>query len=396
MKNALVLQSGGPTSVINSSLYGVIEEVNNHKDIIDKLYASIYGIDGLINDELIDITSYDGSNLINTPGAIIGSTRHVLSADINDRLYDLIINNLIKYNIGYFYIIGGNDSMDTANKMHIYLKDKNIDIKVIGIPKTIDNDIEGIDHTPGFGSAAKYVINALTLLKEDMSSYKKGRVTVVEIMGRDSGWLTACAKLVSSVDLIIIPEVPFDMDDFLIKVEEIYKKKQSVLVCVSEGIKNSDNEYISSLYFKNEHDDFNHIQLGGVSHILTSFISKKLKLNVRAIELNLLQRCFSIINSKRDVMEAINCGKKAVLYSLTSESGKMVTMKRSSSKEYNIDFDLVDLNISANNVKKLPNKYISGRYDISDSYKEYVLPLIEGEIYPTYENGIIKLSKKLY
>ena len=390
MKNCLVLQSGGPTSVINSSLYGIIHEAKNHKDKIDKIYGSLYGIDGILEDEIINIDDLDDPLLFQTPGAILGSTRHNLPTNSDDNIYKNIYETLNKYNIGYLFIIGGNDSMDSANKINKYLIKSNIDIKVIGIPKTIDNDIEGIDHTPGYGSAAKYIANTIKLIKQDTKCYKKGRITVVEIMGRDAGWLTAAAALSNSADMIIVPEVIFDIDNFICKVKEIYDKNNSCLVCVSEGIKDKDGKYISSLFYKDEKDDFAHVQLGGVGNVLITLILNKLNIKLRAIELNLPQRCFSIINSKTDVNEAIGSGKYGIISALSGKTGYMVSIKRKENKDYEIYYDLVDLDIAANNVRHLDNKYIDGAFNINKSFIDYAKPLIQGEIDITFEDGIIK------
>ena len=391
MKNVLVLQSGGPTAVINSSLYGVITEATKHKDVFGTIFGSYYGIDGVIDDNLVDLSSFNDDNLLYTPGAIIGSTRHKLSDDLSDPIYSRILETLKKHNIGYFYLIGGNDSMDSANKIHEYLSSISYDCVVLGIPKTIDNDLVGIDHTPGYGSAIKYIANSLRLIKQDTLCYKKGRVTIVEVMGRDAGWLAAGAKLSGVSDMILVPEVPFNKDLFLEKVEEIYKKNSSVLVVVSEGIKDKEGNYISASLYQNEHDKFSHTQLGGAAIALVDMVSSDLHLSVRAIELNLPQRCFSPLSSLTDINEAISCGKETVIRSLSNISGKMITIKRN--KKGEITFDVIPLSLVANTVRYLDDKYIEGNFDISNTFIDYAMPLIQGEINPKYENGLIVLSK---
>ena len=399
-KSCIVLQSGGPTSVINASLYGVIKEAKKHIEI-SNLYGALNGIDGLLNNRLINLFKQDDkeiSRLLYTPSAILGTVRHFLPNDFNNKTYELIYNQLVKYDIGYFILIGGNDSMDTINKLSTYLKLKEYDCKFIGVCKTIDNDLVLTDHTPGYGSAIKYIATTISEIKEDTSCYENGRVTIVELMGRDAGWLTAGSKLASvngnGPDLIYLPEVSFNIDAFLNDVKKIYDKNKKVLVAISEGIKDENNEYILKKYkYLNDNDVFGHMQLGGASSVLASIVHEKLNLPVRSIELNLPQRCASHIGSLTDINEAKNCGIQAIRLLIKNESGKMVAIKRVSDNPYKVKYVGVNLNDVANKVKEFPSNWIINGNDISNEYIKYAMPLIKGTIKMEEENGIVRYAK---
>ena len=388
-KTLIIGQSGGPTSVINASLVGAVKEALKHEEI-DRVLGAFHGIDGILNSNYYTFTCDDDlETLTKTPAAALGSVRFKLTNDFNDPIYDKILKKFNEENVGYFFYIGGNDSMDTCNKLSLYFKEKNIDIKVIGVPKTIDNDLVHTDHSPGYGSACKYVATTLMEIAEDINVYKKGRVTIVEIMGRDAGWLTASAKLANltnqNIDLIYLPEVAFDIESFLEKVKSIYDKKQKVLVAVSEGIKDKDDNYILKYRNFNNNDSFGHMQLGGVALVLSEMVSTRLGISVRAIELNLPQRCASHIASLTDVKEAQNCGKNAVKYALKGKTGVMVGMVRKNGK---ISYQTTSLTKVANFIKEFPNSWIIDGCDISDEYIEYALPLIQGESSPKFKNGL--------
>ncbi|MCI5746051.1 MAG: 6-phosphofructokinase [Erysipelotrichaceae bacterium] len=396
-KNCLVGQSGGPTCVINASLLGVIKEARKHAEI-GKIFGCKNGISGVIHEQFIDLSKYDDKKLEllkQTPSAILGSVRFCLNK-IED--YEKILEVFKKYEIGYFLYIGGNDSMDVVNKLSIYFKEMNYNCCVIGIPKTIDNDLLFTDHTPGYGSAIRFIANSVCQIYEDTSCYQNGRVTVVEIMGRDTGWLTAASKLASLVskgpDLIYLPECAFNLDDFINKIEDIYQKKKKVLVCVSEGIRDDSGKFLVEKFAYNQDNDvFGHMQLGGVSSVLTHIIKERLNIPVRAIELNLLQRCFAITSSKIDVDEAIRCGSYGLRQALFGQSGKMVVIKRSKKEKYHIMYRLVDVNKIANQTKYFPKEWIINDSDISSCYISYALPLMNQEIKVVYENGLIKFFK---
>ena len=396
--SCIIAQSGGPTAVINSSLLGVIDAAKKMK--IQHIYGALNGIDGILNERIIDLNSEDEKELAylkNTPSAALGSVRlHLKDYRVDPTPYEKIREVFEKLNVHYFFYIGGNDSMDTCQKVAEYFKNNSYDCKVIGIPKTIDNDLVGTDHTPGFGSSVKYVTNVLSEIYLDTQAYKKGRVTVVEIMGRNAGWLTASAILTkvsnTPVDLIYLPEAPFDINLFLNKVKTIYEQKQKVLVAVSEGIKTKDGEYFLKNHMSNKTDTFGHTQLGGVGQVLCEIVSEKLGLPVRAVELNLPQRASSHIASLTDIEEAYNCGKFALEQAVKGETGKMVVMNRTDN--YHIEYELMDIEGIANEVKVVPQEYINEDGDyIDDSFIDYALPLIQGDITIPFENGIVRFAR---
>ena len=396
-KSCIIAQSGGPTAVINSSLLGVIETAK--KQGFEHIYGALNGVEGILNERIIDLMNeddYELSLLKTTPSAALGSGRYCLKdLNIDSTDYEKIYEVFKKLNIHYFFYIGGNDSMDTCHKVASYFKNHAYDCKVIGIPKTIDNDLVNTDHTPGYGSSVKYIVNTLSEIYLDTHSYEKGRVTVVEIMGRNAGWLTAgchLAKLSNTpVDLIYLPEKPFDVDKFLDKVSSIYNKKKKVLVAVSEGIKTANGEYLLKYRHFNKTDSFGHLQLGGVAQVLCEIVGEKLNLPVRAIELNLPQRCASHIASLTDIEEAYNCGKTALLKALDGETDKMVVMNRTGN--YHIEYELHNIDSIANLVKLVPDEYINDDCDgITDNFIDYAAPLILGESNITFENGFVRFS----
>lgn len=391
MKGTLLVgQSGGPTSVINASLVGVIKEALNNNQV-DKVLGTFYGIDGILNSNFYEFTSKDNLSLLSTtPAAALGSVRFKLTDDFNDPIYKMIEQVFIENNITFFFYIGGNDSMDTCNKLSKYFKTSPHNVNIIGVPKTIDNDLVHTDHSPGYGSACKYVATTLMEIAEDISVYKKGRVTIVEVMGRDAGWLTASAELANingkNVDLIYLPESNFEMEDFLQKVKSIYEENKKVLVAVSEGIKDKEGNYILKYRNLNNNDLFGHLQLGGVASVLAEIVSQKLGYSVRAIELNLPQRCASHIASLTDVKEAINCGRQAVRFALKGKTGIMVAMNRV--KDYKISYKAINLDRIANNVKPFPSEWIIDGCKISSEYIKYAMPLIQGESSPKFKSGL--------
>lgn len=396
MGSLLVGQSGGPTAVINSTICGVFKEALKHQEITH-LYGAIHGIDGVINERFIEIK--DESNLDlwqTTPGAILGSVRLRLKKYPEDlQTYEKILSVFKKYDITYFFYCGGNDSMDTCNKINHYFKEIGYNCTVLGLPKTVDNDLVETDHCPGYGSASKIVSTMIAEIYHDTSVYHKGRVTIVEIMGRDAGWLTAATHLANiyenGPDLIYLPESPFDMNKFLKDVKTLYEKKKKVLVAVSEGIKDLDGEYILNYQSTKEGDAFGHLQLGGVAKVLSNTVSRKLHLPVRAIELNLPQRCAAHLASLTDVKEAYKCGAFGVKSALKGKTGYMVSMERV--QEYKIKYTLKPLDLIAEKVKAFPTKWIINNNSISKEYLDYVLPLIKGESYPKYVNGLPVFAK---
>ena len=396
MGSLLVGQSGGPTAVINSSILGVFKEALKHEEIAH-LYGAIHGIDGVINERFIEVTKETNlDNWDKTPGAILGSVRLRLKKYPEDlELYEKILEVFKKYDITHFFYCGGNDSMDTCYKIDYYFKTVGYKCTVLGLPKTVDNDLVETDHCPGYGSAAKIVSTMMAEIYHDTSVYKKGRVTIVEIMGRDAGWLTASTHLANiynnGPDLIYLPESPFDIDKFLTDVKALYDQKKKVLVAVSEGIKDEKGEYVLNYQTSSEGDAFGHLQLGGVALVLSNTVSSKLKLPVRAIELNLPQRCASHLASLTDVKEAFKCGAFGVKSALKNKTGYMIAMERVTN--YKIKFVLKPLNLIAEQVKAFPANWIINGNKISDEYLDYVLPLIKGESYPKYVNGLPVFAK---
>lgn len=400
-KGACIIgQSGGPTAVINSSVLGIVEE-SLKGNIFTTVYGAINGITGILEEEMIDFSQYSSEELQllkTTPSAILGSVRKKLPDNLQDEVFKKIEEVFIKYDIRCFFYIGGNDSMDTCLKLSKFFKTSKHQCCVIGIPKTIDNDMLEIDHTPGYASAAKFIYTTLSEIYEDINCYKKGRVTIVEIMGRDSGWLTCAAKLASyqgkGPDLIYVPEGRFDVNKFLSDVSNIYSKKQKVLVAVSEGIRDVNGDYLLQSGINNQADHFGHVQLGGIGSVLSGIVNKELGLQVRSIELNILQRCASHLLSKTDVDEAYNCGAYGVKLYQEGLTGQMVSMRRKDQKEYEIEYYPVDLQKIANYVKEVPTEYIneSGN-NITDEFLEYLLPLVQGEMTLPFENGFPKYFK---
>ena len=393
-KKAMVyIQSGGPTSVINSSLYGAITEAKKHGDKIDNIYGSLHGIEGLLVDDLIDLNKEDDKTielLKQTPGSILGTSRHKLPKDYHDEEYQAIIKTLQKHNIGYVFVNGGNDSMDTCFKLSKLCNELKLDIKVMGVPKTVDNDLAETDHSNGFGSAAKYIVNTVKEICVDAKCYKKGKVYIIEIMGRNAGWLTASVDLLEGEnrpDLIYLPENKFDVECFLDKVNALFAKKGHAIVAISEGIQFARDES------KVRVDSFGHKQLGGAAYDLAKIVEDRLDLATRSIELSLTQRAYSFLTSKVDQDEAIMCGRLAVLKALEGSSGKMIAIKRVSSFPYKASFEEVDISKIANVERVVPSSMMIDETKMAPSFKEYCLPLIQGEIDVEYENGIIKCAE---
>ncbi len=394
MKKALVyIQSGGPTAVINTSLYGCIKEAKKHPDEISGIYGSLHGIEGLIDDQIIDLNKESDETielLQQTPGAALGTTRYKLPKDIADPIYKKILETLKRHDIGYVFVNGGNDSMDTCHKLSLLFKQTGLDCKVIGIPKTIDNDLTATDHCVGFGSAAKYVINTVKEICTDASCYKKGKVFVVEIMGRNAGWLTASVDLLPEgcrPDFIYLPENTFDLEEFLVDVSETYKKKGHCICAISEGIVFERDTSGARI------DAFNHVQLGGAADALAKIIERRLNLPTRSIELSLIQRADPILASKVDHDEAIECAKVGLNAAIKGETGKMVGIIRKSDKPYKVEYQLLEISKIANVEKTVPFNMIGGKKGMNNCFKDYLLPLIQGGIEIKYKNGILETAK---
>ncbi len=405
MKNlvgaALLGQSGGPTSVINSSAAGVFIEALKQENITE-VYGAIHGIKGVLNEDFYDIKKEDLSELLllkNTPSSIIGSVRYKLkNPKVDDSEYQRILEVFKKYNIRFFFYNGGNDSMDTCSKISTFFKKSGYDCNVIGVPKTIDNDLNVTDHSPGHASAAKYVATTLMELYHDATVYDTPQVTIVEIMGRNAGWLTAAAALAQAKgqgpDLIYLPEVPFDVDEFFVQVKEVLAAKGKCIVAVSEGIMNKDKRYISEMFQNLQTDAFGHAQLGGTAQVLAEEVRRRTNVKVRAIEFSLLQRSAAHLASKVDVEEAYKSGRKAVKAAVSGSTGKMVGFKRISSKPYKIKYALLPLNKVANTEQTVPLAWIlpNGK-GMTQEYIDYISPLIIGESKALLEDGLPRFAK---
>lgn len=393
MKNMVYIQSGGPTSVINSSLYGAIREGQKHKDQIGQIFGSIHGIEGLIDDDLIDINAEDDEQielLLQTPGSILGTTRRKLPKDIHDPIYMKIIDTIKRHNIGYVFVNGGNDSMDTCYKLSLLCKELKLDdVKVVGVPKTIDNDLACTDHSLGYPSAAKMVINTINAFAKDAACFKVGKAYVVEIMGRNAGWLTAAADLCpedTRPHLIYLPENEFSLDGFLADIKEAYEKHGYALAVVSEGVK------FERVGKSARVDSFGHAQLGGAAADLCSIIEERMDLPTRAIELSLTQRACPVYLSKTDRDEAVKTGRKAVQAALRGTTGKMVIFNRISSSPYKISFKLASLKKVANAEAVITPDLMQGKHRMSDKFREYLRPLIQGECKLKYKDGIAQMA----
>ena len=399
MKNVLVGQSGGPTAVINSSLAGVYETAKACG--APHVYGMQYGIEGVLEGKLIDLDTVLGDKmdielLKRTPSSFLGSCRHKLPDPAVDEKPFVQLFELFRQNdIGAVFYIGGNDSMDTISKLSAYGKTVNSEIRFIGVPKTIDNDLMLTDHTPGYGSAAKYIA---TILKEvicDSSVYDLRSVTVAEIMGRHAGWLAGAACLAGGEDcegpdLILLPEVPFDQDKFLARVDELQRVKSNVIIAASEGVKTADGTYLCDLVSTaGQLDAFGHKAiLSGTSRYLSELIHDKLQCKSRSIEFSTLQRCASHLASRTDVNEAYAVGGAAAAAAFAGESGRMIARKRVSNYPYQCITESVDVQQVANLEKKVPLEWITpDGTQVTDAFEEYARPLILDEVTPVYVNG---------
>ena len=380
-------QSGGPTAVINASAYGVIRTALD-SDCITKVYGAAHGIKGVLEDRLYVMDEEDPEELrllLNTPSSELGSCRYkIADPEKDDTDYKRILEIFRKYDVRYFFYNGGNDSMDTCNKISRYLQSAGYDCRVIGVPKTIDNDLYGTDHCPGFASAAKYIATSCMEINKDARVYDNGMITVVEIMGRHAGWLAASSALAtvygSGPDLIYLPEYDFDMDKFFSDVEKVYAENGKVLIAVSEGIHYADGSFVSEAK-TSATDGFGHAQLGGLAAMLAELIKARTGAKVRGIELSLLQRCGAHLASKTDITEAFEAGKEAVEQAVAGNTGVMVAFERASvDGKYVCKHVLLPLEKVANYEKKVPLEWINDeRNGLKSEFIDYVLPLIQGE-----------------
>lgn len=399
--NIIVGQSGGPTAVINSSLAGVYKTAKERG--FHKVYGMLHGIQGLLDEQYVDLSTQIHSDmdielLKRTPSAFLGSCRYKLP-EIHEKpeVYEKIFGILDKLEIEAFIYIGGNDSMDTIKKLSDYAIVKGYSQKFLGVPKTIDNDLALTDHTPGFGSAAKYIAASTKEVIRDAHglSYKREMISVIEVMGRNAGWLTGATALAKTEecegpDLIYLPEVPFDVDKFLKKVKELLQKKKSVIVAVSEGIKLADGRYVCELSGGSDYvDAFGHKQLQGTAAYLAGFLGHEIGCKTRSIEFSTLQRSASHMASRVDVNEAFMVGGAAVKAADEGDSGKMVVIDRVSDDPYMSAAGIYDVHRIANNEKVVPRNWINKEgNNVTVEFTNYIQPLIQGDYQPFMVNGL--------
>ncbi|PNV61113.1 6-phosphofructokinase [Clostridium sp. chh4-2] len=397
--NVIVGQSGGPTAVINSSLAGVYKTAKDRG--AKTVYGMLHGIQGLLEERVVDLSTHITSDLDidllkRTPSAYLGSCRYKLPEIKDDTaIYDKIFAILDKLGVEYFFYIGGNDSMDTIKKLSDYSILNGSKIRFMGVPKTIDNDLAATDHTPGFGSAAKYIGSITKEVIRDGLVYDQQNVTLLEIMGRNAGWLTGAAALAKGEDcegpdLIFLPEVVFDVDEFMKKVSNLHKVKKSVVVAISEGVKLADGRYVCEMREGIDYvDAFGHRQLTGTARYLSEKISREVGCKTRAIEFNSLQRCASHIVSRVDITEAFQVGGAAVKAAFEGETGKMIILKRVSDDPYICVTDIYDVHKVANVEKKVPREWINETGDfVTSEFVNYVRPLIQAELTPMMVDGL--------
>ncbi|MCL2565853.1 MAG: 6-phosphofructokinase [Defluviitaleaceae bacterium] len=393
--NAIVAQSGGMTAAINATLAGVYETAAGSADI-GKVFGALHGIEGIINNNLVEmnLTADEVERLKTTPGGYLGSCRYKLPDPVSGKdVYDKILNTLKDNDIRYFFYIGGNDSMDTANKVSTYLREHGHEILAVGLPKTIDNDLPITDHTPGFGSAAKYIATTCSEIYLDVKSFDIPYVTIVEIMGRNAGWLTAAAALVreryDSPDLIYLPEVPFDLEQFFVDLAKVREHKPAAIVVISEGIMTKEGQYFAELAGDLTSDNFGHKNLGGSASLLASHVKERLGCKVRAIEFSLLQRCAGHLVSATDINESFAIGKAGVSAALSGKSGIMMTYQCEREPVYKMTIGHCALSDVANIERKIPREWINkeGNFPTKEC-NDYIRPLIQGEIHPVTKNGV--------
>ncbi len=400
-KNVIAGQSGGPTAVINSSLYGIVSESYRHPDTIGKVYGMINGIEGFLEGRILDFESalpgHELKKLTTTPGAYLGSCRKKLPDSLSDPIYPEIFRRFEELNIGWFFYVGGNDSMDTVSKLSRYAAQIGSDIRVIGEPKTIDNDLVCTDHTPGYGSAARYVAETVREITMDANVYETKSVTILEIMGRHAGWLTAASVLArrhpeDNPLLVYLPERDFDQDEFLKSVEACLQKNCNVVVCVSEGIHDKNGTFICEYDSSVGTDNFGHKMLAGCGKYLENLVRNTLNVKARSVEFNVSQRCSAAMMSATDQQEAIAAGEFGVRAALDGVTGMMVAFRREETADgsYKMECELHDVNEICNAEKPVPQEWITADgTDLTEDFINYACPLIQGTVeIPLDENGL--------
>ena len=402
LKGACIFgQSGGPTAVINASAYGVLKTALE-SDAITNVYGAAHGIRGVLDDRLYDICQEDPDELrllLHTPSSELGSCRYKMAdPEADDTDYRRILEIFRKYDVRYFFYNGGNDSMDTCNKISRYMQAHDWECRVMGVPKTIDNDLFGTDHCPGYASAAKYIATSCMEVSKDCRVYDNGTITVIEIMGRHAGWLAGSAALAtycgSGPDLVYLPEVDFDMERFFADVHRVYEQKNSVLIAVSEGIHYADGSFVSEAK-ASATDGFGHAQLGGLAARLAQALKEPEHAKVRGNELSLLQRACAHLASQTDIDEAFAAGKTAVEAAIAGETGKMVALMREMvDGKYTCRMELIPLADVANYEKKVPVEWIVPEgNNVTQDFIDYALPLIQGVPEIPVENGLPRYAR---
>ena len=406
MNNLLIAQSGGPTAAINATLVGILQGVRASGKI-NRVYGAKNGIEGAIKGQLIDLNEIIQDTkamdtLTYTPSSALGTCRYKMKDWRKDEEpFKKIIDTFYKNDIKYFIYIGGNDSMDTVDKLAEYCKLNQHDFIIMGAPKTVDNDLNLTDHSPGFGSAAKYIATTISELAADIGAFDVPAVTIVEIMGRNAGWLTASAALSringsAGADLIYLCEKALDNDQFISDVKEKLAMKSGILVAVSEGVKDSAGVYVSEQTSSGAVDNFGHKYIAGAARALEQLVRNEIGCKVRSIELNLMQRSAAHIASETDIIESLMLGQKAISCALAGETGRMAAIKRLSDSPYRVEFISVPVNEVANHEKTVPRGWItSDGHDVTEEMMAYLKPLIQGETNVKFENGI-PLQIKLY
>jgi 6-phosphofructokinase len=401
--NAIVGQSGGPTAAINATLAGVIRGAAE-SEAIGTLYGAFNGVEGMLANRICNLSELlknesDLRLLENTPAAALGSCRLKLKNPSDESAastYESLISFFKKYDIRYFFYIGGNDSMDTVAKLTAYLSDKDWEMRIMGVPKTIDNDVVDTDHTPGYGSAAKYIAATMQEILRDTAVYTVKAVTIVEIMGRDAGWLTAASALTRKIcgvspDLIYLPERIFDYTRFFEDIRKALERRPNVVVAVSEGLRLADGTYVGESAQSGTVDAFGHKYLSGTGKALEIAVKEEIGCKVRSVELNIMQRCASHIASKTDLTESVAVGRAAVRAAERGESGKMMRFVRRPGDVYQVDINCEDIAKIANKIRKVPDEFITSEgNNITDAGIDYLLPLIQGEPDIVFENGLPK------
>ncbi len=403
LKGSLIFgQSGGPTSVINASAAGVFVEALKYSDVIDKVYGAAHGIVGMLNEDFYDMGQEDPKELDllkYTPSSALGSVRYKLAkAEEDDTDYKRLLEVFRKYNIRYFFYNGGNDSMDTCNKISKYMQKSGWEIRCMGVPKTIDNDLYGTDHCPGFSSAAKYLATSTMEVFLDATVYNNKQITILEVMGRNAGWLTAATALANlkglGPDLIYLPELPVNLEKIQADVQKVFDTKNKVIIAISEGVKTEEGKFFPELSGEVSVDAFGHKQMGGTGDVVAEFLADHFDCKIRSIEFSLLQRCAAHLASAQDIEEAFGAGAMAVQKAVEGMTDHMVGFQRAEGETYKNEYILIPLDKVANTEKKVPREWINEEGNgILPAFYDYALPLIQGEVENPKEDGLPRFAR---